>query len=179
MPGWVYKPGWGTALGCTGPFAPRYFFVRICPQNGALTLDWAQVWPDVRHEEYLQSVAPEPLPPQVEGSPAIPAGEARDRAWRELRACGCRLNPRRWCRRPPVLRMVRDGSRIRLAYELYPEDSPRVVHVDAINGDVGGMRYASMAVHLSDALRPEGRRQPGHQIERLFDRWVGTTRPSP
>jgi hypothetical protein len=112
--------------------------------------------------------------------PKLAAGQAWERAARELVACGCDLPPRLGLKSEPVLQLFADTREeakgaVRLVYAFFPQRSNHAVRVGAITGEVGGVRLTYIGSpgynQPPDPLVPVRKPQEGHDMNRLTD-WV-------
>jgi hypothetical protein len=152
---WVLKRGWGPPAGCMGPFGPQHCFMRRCRENGALSLDWAQVWfSNNEVAEYNEGTGPARLPEEVLQAPRLTPEQAWTRVLQAIQALGAEA-PRDYSQpERPVLRHVQDGDRVRLVYQFSPLHTTRRVSVDALNGDVGDVTLSFLGAHFLDPKDP-------------------------
>lgn len=178
LAGWYYAPGWGLPHGCIPPTGTFYTFVRQCPENGAISLDWAIVAWEKGELKYSERSGPDPLPAEALQQPRLSVNQAWARIAAELADCGCTVPKQRPWRSAPRLRLVEDGKRIRLVYEFSPRYSHYVVCADAVSGEVGGLRmtYFGAGGLYPEPLYPVREPQAGHDVERLRG-WVAGREP--
>jgi hypothetical protein len=174
LPGWVLKIGWDIGNGCgpidpepvtadriRQPDPPRYCFIRICPQNGAMTPDWAipstVVENPIESKFYGVGVGPRRLPRAVCRNPGMDPREA----WRRVLLALDRVHaevPADFARPAQVvLRIVRDvtnGYRLRLVWQFAPENAAVRVSVDTFTGEVGDIDYSSGDYPKTDPENP-------------------------
>jgi hypothetical protein len=169
LPGWTYMPGWSPPQGCiVGLPGPKYCFIRILPENGALSLDSAMASVDPKHGVfYSPQQGPRRLPVALHQKPRLSADQAWQRVLEALRRLDISVPEGFKPRSSPVLR-VRDGEPLRLVYQ-FATDSPWRVNVDVRTGEVGGLELAYLGAR---AFGP-----PDPLVEFPSDTWVATQPP--
>jgi hypothetical protein len=156
-PGWVLKVGWSVPRGCTtlgGGLGDC--FMRVCPTNGALTLDWAQVEVSGDRVTHFESGKGQ-LPRSLTRPPDMAPEAAWTRVVQALQSAGAEI-PEEYGQPPATLRLAEDRMgrhrRIRLVYQFAPEGTSRRVSVDTQTGEVGGIALAYLGAQFLDPKDP-------------------------
>jgi hypothetical protein len=170
LPGWVLRMDWGLARGRIGS-SRRRCFVRICPENGAQSLDWGEAElsrTDI--ERYSQGVGPDRLPKELLEVPRLTVVDAWSRVLQALLVRGAKLPSVNPPPQHPLLRLMAEKQQIRMVYEFAPGFSDDWVCVDTTTGEVGGVIIT---------FQGDG---PGHRdspLDVLPPQWVSTEPPVP
>lgn len=140
-PGWVYKPGWSVARGCTTLGSDLgHLFQRICPTNGALMPDWAQT-SVVDGQVDFYEMGSGKVPKALTQVPAMSAADAWSRILQAIKGKGA-VVPASFSQPSPTLRILKDSGRsrhLRLVYQFAPKGTTRVISVDTLTGEMGGL----------------------------------------
>lgn len=153
-----------------------YYFTRLCPENGADSLDTAEVWFVRGDAKYKGITGPDTYPKEVLKAPRFTYRQGWWHAATELMSCGCDVGLNQPLASRPVLRIFPEEKGYRLLYEYFPKQSKWAISVDALTGEVGRLEpiVYGLTVPMRDPLEPVRRPVPGHSTERLERGWVKT-----